>query len=137
MHGPGQRYGPYAGVITLFVNRILAGEPPIIFGDGAQVRDSINVDDVVRAVALAVESDITGKVLNIGTGNPCTVNELADMVLASLGSEVKPVHAPAVGQEIRYSLADTRRAEQLLGFTARKGLEDGIRETVTWLKSVT
>ena len=114
-YGPGQKEGPYAGVITLFANLALAGKPPVVFGDGKQVRDFVHVDDIVTAAMLAAESEGSGHVLNIGTGTPCTVNRLAALIGEEAGSTLEPVHAPAAGQEIRYSLADTRRAEQLLG----------------------
>lgn len=136
VYGPGQKYGPYAGVITLFAKRIINDEPPLLFGDGDQIRDFIHVDDVVQATHMAVESNLKGEVLNIGTGKPCTVNRLATLVLTLLKSESEPVHTRAVEQEIAYSLADTRRAEKLLGFLAQKDLDDGICETITWIKTV-
>lgn len=136
VYGPGQKYGPYAGVITVFTKRVLNNEPLVLFGDGEQIRDFVHVDDVVQATALAVGSDLRSEVLNIGTGKPCSVNRLATLVISSLNSPLEPVRNGTFEQEIKYSLADTRKAKELLGFFARKDLDAGICETITWIKSV-
>jgi len=135
VYGPGQRHGPYAGVITLFAGLVMNNKPPVLFGDGEQIRDFIHVDDVVRAIILGMESSVRNEVLNIGTGIPCSVNSLATLILKSRASALEPVHTPAVGQEIAYSLAETGRAEKLLGFLAQKDLYEGICETVNWIES--
>ena len=136
VYGPGQKYGPYAGVITVFAQRVLNDEPPVLFGDGEQIRDFIHVDDVVNATLMAVGSELSGEVLNIGTGKPCSINRLARLVITSLNSSLEPVHSSAIEEEVKYSLADAGRAEELLGFSARKILDAGIRETITWIESV-
>lgn len=135
VYGPGQKYGPYAGVITIFAQRVLNDKPPVLFGDGEQIRDLIHVDDVVNATVMAVESELSGEVLNIGTGKPCSINKLARLVITSLNSSLEPVHGSAIEEEIKYSLANPGRAKEILGFSARKNLDAGIHETITWIES--
>lgn len=131
-------YGPrqnpdsqYAAVIPLFINRVSAGLPPVIYGDGAQVRDFIFVKDVVRANLLAAVNDFPGPV-NIGTGTATSVRELAEIIIALAGSgasPLQPVYAPPRPADPRASRADVEKA-RALGFTPRYSLAEGIK--ITW-----
>lgn len=135
VYGPGQTPGPYAGVISKFVKNILIGEPPVIFGDGEQVRDFIFVEDVVRANMLAMETSSTNHVINIATGMPTSINSLARIILDVMGSDLGPVYGEAVEGDIRYSLAGVARAREVLGFEAEGRIEEKIEAVVSWLKS--
>ena len=84
----------YAGVIKLFLERIQQGLPPLINGDGLQVRDFVYVDDVVNANMLAMESNVNGEFFNIGTNSVVSVLDLATMIIKFSGLKLKPIHRP-------------------------------------------
>jgi dTDP-glucose 4,6-dehydratase len=129
VYGPRQSEGPYGGAITKFIGRLRQGKPPIIYGDGKQTRDFVYVEDVVEAEMLVLRSErCVGEVINVGTGKPTTVNELAN-VLMKLFQETsaRPKYVPPRAGDIRQSCADISKAERALGYTPRIGLEEGIR----------
>jgi dTDP-L-rhamnose 4-epimerase len=136
VYGPGQSLSnPYTGVAAIFASRLLNGRPPAIFEDGRQSRDFIHVSDIVEGIMRALESDaVVGKALNLGTGRPATVDEVAELLSRGIGVEVE---AERTGHyragDIRHCYADTRRAEELLGFRAAVALEDGMSELAEWL----
>lgn len=116
-YGPGQAFTPYVGVVTIFVTKLLAGESPTIFGDGMQVRDFVSVQDIVQGNLCAMRADVSGQVFNIGSGRGTTVNEVARILLARLAPHLSPQYAPAQVGELRNSIADIRRARELLGYS--------------------
>lgn len=136
VYGPRQdASSPYSGVISIFATRALAGDTLIIYGDGEQTRDFVFVGDVARAVVTACLSDATsGPVLNIGTGQEITINELAREIIASCQSSSTIRYQDVRPGDILRSVAATDRAEQLLGFRARVTLRDGLRQTLDWFK---
>lgn len=115
-YGPGQTPTPYVGVITHFAERILRGEPPLVYGDGEQRRDFVHVDDIVAATTAVLDHDVAGQTINVGTGRGTTVNEVARVLLSFLGSELAPIHAPPVPGELRDAVAGIEAAERLLGY---------------------
>jgi nucleoside-diphosphate-sugar epimerase len=123
--------GAYALAIPKFLKQRAAGLPITITGDGEQTRDFTSVRDVVRANILASESTKVGKgeAMNIGAGNNCSINKLADLI----GGAVE--HIPA-RLEPKHTLADTTRARELLGWIPEVKLEEGIRELLTTLNLV-
>jgi len=128
--GPGQQFTPYVGVITIFIHRILAGQPITIFGDGQQCRDFVYVGDVARACVLAIESGVSAQTVNIGTGKGTTVNALARLLHERLGSSLRPEYVPERAEELRYSVADIRRAGALLGYKPQVDLADKLDEVI-------
>ena len=133
-------YGPrqdpssdYAAVIPKFVNRVMAGKAPIIYGDGEQTRDFTFVRDVVQANVLAMESDATG-VFNVATGTRISVNDLAGMVMEIIGNRVNCVHEEPRAGDVRDSLGDVSRAYAGFGYVPRYGMEDGLRATIGWFR---
>ncbi len=129
-YGPGQTFTPYVGVITIFINRLLAGEAPVIFGDGEQRRDFVHVDDVVAANLLALESELVDRVFNVGTGRATSVNELARELTRILSPGTKAEYAPAQPGEMRNAVADISAIHTELGFEPtrpRIDLEDVVR----------
>jgi UDP-glucose 4-epimerase len=130
VYGPRQNPdSPYAAVIPVFIKRTLAGLPPVIHGDGNQMRDFIFVKDVVRANLLAAAGDFSGPV-NIGTGTATAVRKLAGMIAALAGGDrLQPVYAPPRPADPRVSRADTKRARNL-GFKPRYTLAEGL--ALTW-----
>jgi len=134
VYGPRQRSSPYAGVITSFVSRILARKPLVIFGNGRQVRDFIFVSDALQALLLSLESEeAIGKTINIGTGRPTSINELARSVLQLSGHERFPVvRKPAREGDIRHSCAEVTVARHSLGYAPQIELRDGLRTTLSF-----
>lgn len=131
VYGPGQNErGPYAAVIPAFVSRARGGDAPVIFGDGAQTRDFIHVDDVVLALLLAGMSPDAGRgdAVNIGSGKPTSILDLAEAVIDLAGHpDMEIRHETAREGEPRESVADVSRARRLLGFQATVDLETGLR----------
>ena len=138
VYGPRQDpRSPYAAVIPLFVSALLGGERPIVFGDGAQTRDFIHVRDVVRANMLASSQPLlpgTGGVFNIGSGKAVSVNDLAGAIAEAVGTSVEPKKCAARTGDIRDSVADIRRAREILGFEPLVGLTDGVKDLVDWYR---
>jgi len=126
-------HGAYTEVLIRWMERIAAGQPPLVFGDGTQTMDFVYVEDVARANVLAAKSDVTDEVFNIGSGVETSLNALLAALLRVMGSDLRPEHAPERGvNAVRRRLADTRRAERLLGFRAAVPLEEGLRRLVAW-----
>lgn len=126
--GPGQVLTPYVGVITIFVDRLLSGKAPVIFGDGEQCRDFVHVSDIARACRLALETDGSGLSINIGTERGTTVNRLADILIERLAPSLKAIHAEARPEENRNSVANIGLARAVLGYRPLCTLEEKLNE---------
>ena len=134
VYGPRQKLGPYSGVISLFINSLLQNQPPIIYGDGEQTRDFVNVKDVVEANIQALSKrNVAGKTFNISTGEATTINKLAETIKQIMDKKtIKPVHIePRLG-DIRYSYGDITEARTNLEYKPKVKLEEGLRELVKW-----
>ncbi len=131
-YGPRQTFTPYVGVITIFIQRLLRGEPPVIFGDGEQCRDFVHVGDVVDASVRAMTSNVSGEVLNVGSGQGTSVNRIAALLCERLAPETVPQHIAAHPGELRNSIANIDRARRLLGYEPQGRLEDRIDEIIAW-----
>jgi len=127
VYGPRQDPHGEAGVVAIFFGRLLAGQPPRIFGDGSQTRDYVYVGDVVRATLAAAGQD--GGVFNVGTGTETSVVDLADACMRVSEVELEPVFEPARLGELGRSVLDPTLAEQVLGFRAAVDLDAGLTET--------
>jgi dTDP-L-rhamnose 4-epimerase len=134
--GPRQALSnPYTGVAAIFSTRLLHGGRPLIFEDGAQRRDLVHVSDVVRATLLAMEArQAPGHAINIGTGVPLTVRELAVTLAAEMGIDLEPeiTHTYRAG-DIRHCVADVSRARRVLGFEARADRAAELRALAAWV----
>jgi UDP-glucose 4-epimerase len=135
VYGPRQDPFGEAGVIAIFAGKMLAGEMPTIFGDGNQTRDYVFVDDAVHAFALAMDRG-SGRLVNIGTGLETSVNGLYRMLGEITGLVGDPEYGPLPAGELRRISLDPSLAEQELGWRPWTHLEDGLRETVAYLKGV-
>jgi dTDP-L-rhamnose 4-epimerase len=136
VYGPGQALSnPYTGVAAIFASRLLNGRPPVIFEDGEQSRDFIHVSDIVRAITLALESErATGHAINLGTGRPTTVLQIAQALAAGMEADVEPIrNGQYRAGDIRHCVADPQRARDLLGFEAQTTLEQGMSALLAWL----
>lgn len=136
IYGPRQDPHGEAGVVAIFTLRLLAGEQPIINGDGKQTRDYVFVGDVARANLAALQTDYTGP-LNIGTGSETDVNQLFDYLRQLTGSSALEVHGPAKSGEQRRSVLDWGWAQQLLGWQPEMKIEEGLRRTVEYFRTRT
>jgi dTDP-L-rhamnose 4-epimerase len=137
VYGPRQALSnPYTGVMAIFACRLLNDEPPIIFEDGAQLRDFVSVRDVARAFALAVEhKHVGGCALNVGSGSALSINGVAGALAQGLGrDDMKPLIQGTyrVG-DVRHCYADISRASSLLGYRPQVGFEAGVGELADWL----
>ena len=120
----------YAAVVPLFITAIAAGEPVTIFDDGEQSRDFTYVDNVVAANLLAAEAAAaSGRIFNVSSGAPATVNELADTIGRQLDKPVERRYLPPRAGDLRNSWADVSEAREGLGFEPSVSLEDGLRRT--------
>jgi dTDP-L-rhamnose 4-epimerase len=140
VYGPRQALSnPYTGVLAIFASRLLNGKPPLVYEDGEQRRDFVNVRDVARACTLALETDgADGHALNVGSGRSVTVNEIARSLGEVLGVDVEPeVTAKFRAGDIRHCFADISKARTLLGYEPEVDLEDGMRELAAWLETQT
>lgn len=131
VYGPRQGAKGEAGVIAIFIKKMLRGEQPIVYGDGKQTRDFVYVDDVVRANLLALKSGVRG-VFNIGTGKETSINQIFLKLRALTGAQVVKKHGPAKLGEERRSILDARKAGRELGWKPQVSLEQGLRKTVAW-----
>ena len=126
-------HGAYTEVLIRWMDRIAAGQPPLIFGDGRQTMDFVYVDDIARANVLAATSDASDEVFNVAVGRETSLNDLADALLQVMGSKLKPEYGPERKvNPVPRRLADTRAARERLGFTAEVSLEEGLRRLVKW-----
>jgi UDP-glucose 4-epimerase len=133
-YGPGQSFTPYVGVITIFVRRLLQGEPIGIFGDGEQRRDFVHVSDVVAANLLAMRSPLERAVFNVGTGRATSVNQIAALLCSRIAPGVRPAHLDRHPGELRYSIADIGRIAAALGYRPAGRLADKIDEVIAFYR---
>jgi UDP-glucose 4-epimerase len=124
--------GPYAAVIPLFIQAILLGQPPTIFGDGRQTRDFTYVENVVQANLLAASAPhAAGQVFNVGSGQATSLLELLALLNTLAGTSIQPRFEPARAGDVRDSLADISLARQVLGYEPMIDLTEGLRRTLT------
>jgi UDP-glucose 4-epimerase len=133
----GPRQDPYgeAGVVSIFASKMLAGEAPAIFGDGNQTRDYVFIDDVVHAFVQATDR-ASGKLVNVGTGLETSVNGLYRLLADIVGFDGEPEHGPLPPGELRRIALDISAASTALAWKPWTHLEDGLAETVAYLKGV-
>jgi UDP-glucose 4-epimerase len=132
VYGPREEHkGEYANIVSQMIWSAMRREPFIIYGDGSQTRDFIYVGDVVEAFIKAMESDIDYDVFNVGFGKNYSFNEVAKMISDALGREVRLVYKPnPIKNYVYHTLADTTKAEKMLGFKAKTPLREGIEKTI-------
>ncbi|AZO93423.1 SDR family oxidoreductase [Halocella sp. SP3-1] len=135
VYGPRQDPKGEGGVISIFVDKMLAGERPVIFGDGEQSRDFIYVRDIVEANLKAL-SGAGGKLLNISSKIQVTVNELYQLINKILGSDLEPVYQKERKGDIRHSYLDNSRARAVLEWKPLYDLSSGLKETIAYYRSV-
>lgn len=134
-------YGPkqdpsseYSAAIPKFASKLLQNKPPVIYGDGGQTRDFVFVGDVVKANILAAEKDVEG-VFNVASGRATSVNDIVERIKEISGTSLSAIHEEPRKGDIRDSLADISRAEEMLGYSPDYNLEKGLKETLKWFMS--
>lgn len=135
VYGPRQNPHGEAGVVAIFMDRLINRNPAIINGDGEQTRDYVYVMDIVRANMLAVSDTVSG-VYNVGTGKESSVNEIYQQITKSLNLSVKEKHGAAKLGEQRRSVIDYKKIEKRLGWKPEYNLERGMNETADFFKSM-
>jgi UDP-glucose 4-epimerase len=126
-------HGLYTEVLIRWMERIEAGQPPLILGDGAQTMDFVFTEDIARANLLAASADVTDQVFNIGSGTETSLIELARALQGAMGSDMALKFGPARGvNAVTRRLADVSSAAERLGWKAETSLDEGLRRLVTW-----
>jgi UDP-glucose 4-epimerase len=118
----------YAGVITKFLDRINERKSPIIFGNGSKIRDFIHVSDVARANLMAMNSNSSNLIVNVGTGNATSILEIANMMINASGLKMDPIFMEALEGDIEKSIADISQAKKYLNWEPKIELQDGLKE---------
>lgn len=126
-------HGVYTEVLIRWMDRIAAGEPPLIFGDGGQTMDFIYIEDIARANILAARADVSDEVFNVASGTETSLNGLADALLRVMRSSLRAEYREERKvNPVQRRLADTAKARRLLAFEAGTSLEEGLRRLVDW-----
>lgn len=137
IYGPRQRDFGYGGVISMFARRVLNNMPPVIFGDGLQTRDYTYVKDVVRAYDFMLNShEPVTEPINFGTGKEVSILDLANKIIDFCGQKgkIKPAHVePRIG-EVKKLIANSQKAKEIFGWSARYNLNKGLQEFIDWYK---
>ena len=134
VYGPRQDPHGEAGVVSIFANKYLNKQEPIIFGDGEQTRDYIYVSDVISALIKASKIE-KNHFLNIGTGVETSVNELANSMKTQFNSMVNAIYKPAREGELVRSVLNNTKAKQELDWEPEYSLDDGMNEVFNWLRA--
>ncbi|HXI96295.1 MAG TPA: NAD-dependent epimerase/dehydratase family protein [Candidatus Acidoferrum sp.] len=133
IYGPRMDYqGTYVSVIMKVLDKIWAGERPVIFGDGSQVYDFVYVGDVAEANILSMKAECADEFFNIGMGVGTTINELVHMLLELTGSDLEPEYRPLEESFVTYRIGSIDKAERLLGFRAHTPLRKGLSKVIEW-----
>ena len=135
VYGPNQRLDPYGNVIPIFVFKMLRTEPLVIFGDGEQTRDFVNVQDIVQANIKAAATPGLVGAFNIASGTQITINKLVSHLMAITGLKPTIQYQPPRPGDVRHSLADITRAKEAFGYTQTVNLKNGLAEYVAWAKT--
>jgi UDP-glucose 4-epimerase len=135
VYGPRQDPHGEAGVVAIFASKMLGGDVPVIYGDGNQTRDYVFIDDTVHAFIQAMERG-SGKLVNIGTGLETSVNHLFRMIADIIGFTGEPAYGPLPNGELRRIALDISHAPAALGWKPWTHLEDGLGETIAYLKGI-
>jgi nucleoside-diphosphate-sugar epimerase len=127
----------YSAVIPRFVAKILAGERPIVYGDGGQSRDFVYVGDVVQANLLAATvHGVSGQVFNVGRGTSTTLLSLLEMLRDILGEQIEPIYEPPRAGDVRDSLADMSKTRRQLGFEPQVTIRQGLEQSIEYYRGI-
>jgi UDP-glucose 4-epimerase len=130
-------YGPRqaGGLVMAVARRVLAGEAPKITGDGSQSFDFVHVADVASVNVAAMASDVSGEEFNVGSGTEASAREIAEKLVWIVGADVEVEFDPSVRVLMRRRVGSNQKAKRLLGWEAQIDLDEGLRDTVAWIRS--
>ncbi|MEA5573576.1 NAD-dependent epimerase/dehydratase family protein [Calothrix sp. UHCC 0171] len=129
-------YGVYTEVLIRWMERIIAGKAPLIFGDGKQTMDFVYIEDIARANILAAKADVTDEVFNVASGTETSLHELALSLAKVMKSDLKPEYGPERKvNPVQRRIADISKAKELINFEATVSLEEGLERLVSWWNS--
>lgn len=133
VYGPRMDYrGAYVMVIMNWLRLIEAGEPPAIFGDGSETLDLVYVEDVARANLMMLESSVTNEAFNVCSGKETTLLELAEIILRSMNSSLRPLHKERDRKLVTRRFGCPKKSREMLGFEAKVSVEEGISRVIDW-----
>ncbi len=138
VYGPRQNIAdPYRNVLGIWINRIMRGKPPIIYGDGKQTRAFSYIDDVTPAIANAgLNPKAKGQIINVGSDKPTAIGKACSLLLNVMGSEFKPQYENARPGEVKHAYCTVKKSISLLGYETRHSLREGLEKMVEWAKKV-
>jgi UDP-glucose 4-epimerase len=125
-------YGAYTEVMIRWLDRLDAGQPPLIYGNGSQSMDFIYVEDVARANLLALKCPVTDEVFNVASGVETSLNQLVTLILSITGAPLVPEYRSQECILVQRRRGSTEKAERVLGFKAQVSLEEGLRHLIAW-----
>jgi len=125
VYGPGE---PKIKAIPVFIDKIIKGESPIIFGDGSETRDYVYIDDVVNATVLALSKNLNG-IFNISSGKSYNIKEVLDIIIRLSGKKVKPIHKNRIKKSFN-SIFDLALAKEELGYIVSTTIEKGLKKQI-------
>jgi UDP-glucose 4-epimerase len=129
-------HGVYTEVMVRWMERIAAGLPPVILGDGTQTMDFVFIDDIARANLAAATADVTDDVFNVASGTSTSLNELAAALVQVMGSDLQPEYGPPRDvAHVQSRQADISHARDRLGFVAETSLTEGLEQLVAWWRA--
>jgi UDP-glucose 4-epimerase len=137
VYGPRQNISdPYRNVLGIWINRIMRGKPPVIYGDGNQTRAFSYIEDIVHPVARAgFLPRASGQVVNMGSDEVITINAACRIVLETMASNMKPIHAKERPGEVKNAYCTVDKSTKLLGYHTRHTLAQGVTKMVEWAKN--
>ena len=137
IYGPKQKDSGYGGALSIFTKRVLAGIPPVIYGDGKQSRDYMYIKDAIKAYDLVLKSKkYKGGVINFGSGVDTSILDLAKNIIKIVGKkDLKPVFVDPRPGEVDRLIADITKAKKIFGFKPQYSIERGLKELINWYKN--
>jgi len=138
VYGPRQNIAdPYRNVLGIWINRILRGKPPLIYGDGKQTRAFSYIEDVTPAIANAgLYEKAVGQAINVGSDEVVTINEACKLLLKTMDVDMEPVYEPGRGSDVTHAYCTVQKAIDFLDYETNYKLRDGIEKMVKWAKSI-
>ena len=134
VYGPNQRFDAYGNVIPIFAHRLVNRDTIVVYDDGEQTRDFVNVRDVAQANLLAARADGISGAFNIASATQITINRLVRLMSEAAGFDAPVDHAPPRPGDVRHSIADIGAARAVLGFEPQVELEQGLAEYLAWVQ---
>lgn len=138
VYGPRQNIAdPYRNVLMIWINRIMQGKPPLIYGDGEQTRAFSYIEDVNPALAnSAFQDKADGEIINLGSDEVLTIKRACDIVIEAMDSKLEPIHTKKRLGEVKHAYCTIEKSKRLLNYETKHTLREGVKKTVRWAKKV-